>query len=122
MNDHWAVTVERSGEKVVTIETNCLCGRDIGTEDTVAIRNAAHHLLAFIGDPLTEQVWQPISSAPPLGMFIWAAPKPGGGWSLGLAYRNVSGGWSDAYGSDAPSRATHWTNLPDPSSLPCNIS
>lgn len=47
---HWAVTVERNGQSVVTIESNCLSGREISTEDEKCIRNAAHHLLAFIGD------------------------------------------------------------------------
>lgn len=51
MADHWAVTVERNGERVVTIETNCLSGREISAEDEQAIRTAAHHLLSFIGDP-----------------------------------------------------------------------
>lgn len=50
-SDHWSVTVERNGEQIVTIETNCLAGREISTEDEEAIRTAAHHLLAFIGDP-----------------------------------------------------------------------
>lgn len=48
---HWLVTVERNGEKVVTIEPNCLSGRDVSREDEDAIRAAAGHLLAFIGDP-----------------------------------------------------------------------
>lgn len=29
MSDHWAVTVERNGEQVVTVESNCLSGREI---------------------------------------------------------------------------------------------
>ena len=56
--------------------------------------------------------WQPIETAPKDEMFIWAAPKPDGKWGLGLAYRNVSGGWSDACGDSAPRRATHWMPLP----------
>lgn len=48
---HWAVTVERDGEKIVTIESNCLSGREISAEDSEAIRNAAWHLLSFLGDP-----------------------------------------------------------------------
>ena len=54
MADHWAVTVERSGEIVVMIESNCLSGRDISPEDEEAIRTAARHLLAFIGDPIPD--------------------------------------------------------------------
>lgn len=49
MDTHWSVTVSRSGEEIVTIEPNCLSGRDIAPEDGAAIRIAASHLLAFIG-------------------------------------------------------------------------
>lgn len=56
MADYFAVTVERNGEKVVTIETSCLSGREISREDEMAIRNAAHILLAFIGDPEPPQL------------------------------------------------------------------
>ncbi len=46
-------------------------------------------------------------------MVIWARRKPEGGWGVGLAYLNVSGGWSDAYG--APSAGwTHWHEMPEP--------
>jgi hypothetical protein len=60
--------------------------------------------------------WQPIETAPKDEMFVWAAPdwKRTGKWKLGLAYRNVSGGWSDAYGAPAPEYATHWWPLPAP--------
>ena len=54
MTDHWAVTVWYNGEVVVTIETNFLCGRDIGSADEQVIRTAAQHLLAFIGDPVND--------------------------------------------------------------------
>jgi hypothetical protein len=47
---HWSVTVERNGENVVTIDSNCLSGREISPEDEKAIRNCAHHLLSFIGE------------------------------------------------------------------------
>lgn len=50
MKDHWAVTVERNGERVVTIESNCLSGRDLSPEDQEAIRTAAQHLLSFVGE------------------------------------------------------------------------
>lgn len=59
--------------------------------------------------------WRPIDTAPTDEMFIWAAPNGPGKWSVGLAYRNVSGGWSDAYGnSEAPRKATLWAPLPEP--------
>lgn len=51
MKDHVSVTVYRNGESVVTIETNCLSGRDISQADEEAIRWAAHNLLGFIGEP-----------------------------------------------------------------------
>lgn len=53
MNEHWSVSVERNGELVVTIETNCLSGRDISDADAETIRTAARHLLSFIGEPVT---------------------------------------------------------------------
>ena len=51
MSDHWSVRVECGGEEVVTIESNCLSGREIGLAEDQAIRNCAYHLLSFIGDP-----------------------------------------------------------------------
>lgn len=45
----WAVTVERNGEQVVTLESNCLSGRDLSPDDEHVIETAARHLLAFIG-------------------------------------------------------------------------
>ncbi len=58
--------------------------------------------------------WQPIETAPKDGMFIYAMPKDDK-WGIGLAYRNVSGGWSCAYGDrEAPRKATHWMPLPEP--------
>ena len=53
-DNHWAVTVYRDGEEVVTIEHACLSGRELSSEDEEAIRNAAYHLLAFIGEPQSE--------------------------------------------------------------------
>ena len=47
--EHWAVTVERNGESVLTIETNCLSGRDLSADDERVIRMAAQHLLSFVG-------------------------------------------------------------------------
>lgn len=50
-HDHWRVSVETSGEQIVAIESDMLAGREISEADEDAIRTAAHHLLAFIGDP-----------------------------------------------------------------------
>ena len=49
-DEHWAVSVYRQGELVVTIETNSLAGRDLSPEDEACIRLCARHLLAFVGD------------------------------------------------------------------------
>lgn len=46
---HWSVTVSRHGEEIVTIEPDCLSGRDCTPEDEAAIRVAACTLLGFIG-------------------------------------------------------------------------
>lgn len=46
---HWAVTVCRNGEEIVTIESNCLSGRELSVEDTKIIHRAACNLLGFIG-------------------------------------------------------------------------
>lgn len=48
--DHWAVTVYRNGEEVVTIGSNCLSGREISDEDERVIGIAARSLLGFIGE------------------------------------------------------------------------
>jgi hypothetical protein len=46
---HWAVSVDRNGENILTIDANCLSGRDLSDEDVDCIENCARHLLAFIG-------------------------------------------------------------------------
>ena len=60
-----------------------------------------------------EEQWQPIEAAPKGEMFQWGYWKRGK-FCTGLAYWNVSGGWSDAYGHPAPGRATHFRILPGP--------
>lgn len=47
--ESWAVTVERNGEQVVTLASNCLAGRDLSADDERVIRMAAQHLLSFVG-------------------------------------------------------------------------
>lgn len=47
---HWSVTVEKDGETILTIESNCLSGKaDLTGDDESVIRNAAEHLLSFVG-------------------------------------------------------------------------
>ena len=53
---HWGVTVRVNGQDIVAIESNHLSGvHDIKPYEEV-IRNCAHHLLAFIGDGVAEDV------------------------------------------------------------------
>lgn len=47
-------------------------------------------------------------------MFIWARKKRDNTWALGLGYWNVSGGWSDAYGSETSRFATRFHPMPEP--------
>lgn len=47
--ERWVVSVERNDERVVTIESNCLSGRDLSEEDERVIKLTARHLLAFVG-------------------------------------------------------------------------
>ncbi len=55
MKDHWCVTVEMNGEQLITIETSSLYGKSSFTEqEQDCIRNAARHLLAFIGGDQRE--------------------------------------------------------------------
>lgn len=51
---HWSVVVERNGERIVTLESNSLSGRDLSDEDERVIRMAADHLHAFVGRPRKE--------------------------------------------------------------------
>lgn len=68
---HWSVSVERDGENILTIESNCLSGRELSDEDEECIRNCARHLLSFVGEvaaresrPAPPLDWQPIETAP----------------------------------------------------------
>jgi hypothetical protein len=65
--DHWAVTVWRNGEEVVTIEQACLSGREIGPADEDCIRIAAQHLMGFIGD--SEQMTEAEKQADTTGSY-----------------------------------------------------
>jgi hypothetical protein len=46
---HKSVTVALDGDQIVTIETNCLSGREIGDDGTAVILWAIDHLTGFIG-------------------------------------------------------------------------
>lgn len=49
---HWSISVSRDGENLVTIESNCLCGKpEFTDEEAQQIRDCADHLRAFIGEP-----------------------------------------------------------------------
>lgn len=59
---HWRVTVETGLEKIVCIETECLSGRELSDADEATIREAAHHLLAFVGATIPAS--QPVAQEP----------------------------------------------------------
>jgi hypothetical protein len=56
---HFAVSVVRDGECILTIESNCLAGKDLTQEDEQCIRDCAQHLLSFIGKaPIPQDDYQ----------------------------------------------------------------
>lgn len=57
MSRHWSVTVESSGERLLTIESSHLSGKaELTAEDEATICTAALHLLSFIGKPGTGEI------------------------------------------------------------------
>lgn len=52
-------------------------------------------------------------SPPEDEMCLLARRNDRGGWGIGLAYRNISGGWSCAYG-ESYSHYTHWKPIGHP--------
>jgi hypothetical protein len=54
MMEYFSVTVSRNGERLVTIETTVLSGRELSDEDEDCIRNAARHLLGFVGNKIND--------------------------------------------------------------------
>lgn len=67
---HWAVSVWIDGDNILTIESNCLAGRDLSAEDEQCIRDCARQLLSFVGEPTSphapdcERVTHPNSAHP----------------------------------------------------------
>jgi hypothetical protein len=51
---HWGVDVRINGERVLTIESNCLSGIDNISDYAETVRECAHHLLGFIGEGKPE--------------------------------------------------------------------
>ena len=50
MREGYSVTVSKLGEQILTIERSMLSGQsEFSAEDARAIRDAAEHLLSFIG-------------------------------------------------------------------------
>ena len=49
------VTVEHNGEHLLTIEPNCVFGKELTKDDDEIIRQAARHLLAFVGQTEEER-------------------------------------------------------------------
>jgi hypothetical protein len=49
MIEHWGVDVRLNCERVLTIESNCLSGRDLSDEELEAVYQCALHLIGFCG-------------------------------------------------------------------------
>jgi hypothetical protein len=124
---HWGVSVDTSGDLIVRIETECLAGREISEADEDAIRTAAHHLLAFIGDPIPEagngDGWLPIETADKdadrlmLGIVRNDVLEEIhiGGYRYAINEDEVSCWWSDQ--CDDEITPTHWRPLSPPPSI-----
>lgn len=48
--EHWGVDIRINGERVLTIESNCLSGIDNIDDYRETVIECARHLLAFIGE------------------------------------------------------------------------
>jgi hypothetical protein len=63
MRAGYSVTVSKNGEVILTIEREMLSGAELSREDEEAIREAAEHLLAFVG-PADGAQWEPPAEVP----------------------------------------------------------
>lgn len=50
MREGYAVQVLKWGEPILTIEHECLSGRELSEDEESAVRESADHLLSFVGD------------------------------------------------------------------------
>jgi hypothetical protein len=55
MKDGYSVTVSKWGEPILTIEPNCLSGKDLTEDECEAIWDAGQHLCSFVGRPETSK-------------------------------------------------------------------
>lgn len=52
----WSVEVKYNGESLIIMESSCYSGKgELSKEEREAIRNAAQHLLSFVGNEEPEQ-------------------------------------------------------------------
>ena len=49
--EHWGCDIRIDHDHVLTIEANCIFGRELAENDEEVIRNIAEHLLCFVGKP-----------------------------------------------------------------------
>lgn len=73
---HWGVDVRVNGERVLTIESNCLSGISDIEKFGDVIRGCAHHLLAFIGDGKPDDTWE-LGTTPNTGSPKLVCPECG---------------------------------------------
>lgn len=123
----WAVEVSRDGERILTIGSNILAGADMTPENETVVRDAAHHLLSFLGDgfaaspePPAESAWRTIESAP-AGVEVLVCGIGSAGYYVVLA-KKIDGHWMMFCSEDddftlLSSGHSHWQPLPAPSAL-----
>ena len=51
MRKGYAVTVSKYGEDILTIEHECLSGKELSDDESRAVWEAGEHLMSFVGDP-----------------------------------------------------------------------
>lgn len=130
-HSHWAVTVEASGEEIVRLETECYGGRELSAADEDAVRTAAQHLLAFIGDRTFDMIEceafhagyeagerdaraphpAPVTArdAEPVAWRYRSISDPGMGWTKATEFRR------DKYAREGMEEQPLYTRQPQPS-------
>lgn len=54
MREGYAVQVLKWGKPILTIEHECLSGKELNEDEEQAVRECAEHLKSFAGEPASE--------------------------------------------------------------------
>ena len=57
MREGYAVQVLKWGEPILTIEHECLSGKELDDDEEQAVRDCAAHLHSFVGDGKPQPCW-----------------------------------------------------------------